>query len=67
MKMMMSIMKMMMMMMMKVPLDWQHANVTPISKTRDRSHPDNYRPISLTSVESKLIETIICENMMKIK
>ncbi len=33
-----------------VPSQWKNANVTPIHKKGSRSSPENYRPISLTSV-----------------
>ena len=49
----------------KVPSDWKLANVTPIFKKGDKSHPGNYRPISLTSIVCKLMETIIRDNMVK--
>ena len=49
----------------KVPSDWKCANVTPIFKKGDKSQPGNYRPISLTSVVCKLMETIIRDNMVK--
>ena len=49
----------------KVPSDWKRANVTPIFKKGDKSQPGNYRPISLTSVVCKLMETIIRDNMVK--
>ena len=48
----------------KVPSDWKCANVTPIFKKGDKSLPSNYRPISLTSIISKLLETIIRDNMV---
>ena len=43
----------------RVPQDWKLANVTPIFKKGNKSHPGNYRPISLTSVVSKLMESIL--------
>ena len=43
----------------KVPRDWKLANVTPIQKKGNASLPCNYRPISLTSVVCKIMETIL--------
>ena len=42
-----------------VPLDWRSANVTPIFKKGSRNLPENYRPVSLTSQLSKVMESII--------
>ena len=39
--------------------DWKLANVIPIFKNTDKSDPNCYRGISLTSLVSKLLETII--------
>lgn len=47
------------------PSDWKSANVTPLFKKGDRSSPSNYRPISLTSVCSKIMEHIIHSQVMK--
>ncbi|KAF2349643.1 Reverse transcriptase domain, partial [Trinorchestia longiramus] len=41
-----------------VPDDWKHANVTLIFKKGNKQIPNNYRPISLTSVISKTIERL---------
>jgi hypothetical protein len=41
-----------------VPADWRRANVTPIFKKGSKSDPDNYRPVSLTSICGKLMEGI---------
>ena len=41
-----------------VPDIWKLANVTSIQKKSDSLLPNNYRPISLTSVVCKLMETI---------
>ena len=51
----------------KVPDDWRHALVSPVYKAgkNDRSKPVNYRPISLTCHCCKIMEHIICSNMMK--
>ena len=42
-----------------VPHDWRNANVTPLFKEGKRTIPQNYRPVSLTSQVSKLMESII--------
>ena len=36
--------------------EWKTARVTPIPKSGDSSNPSNYRPISLLSILSKLLE-----------
>ena len=43
----------------KLPEDWKKANVTALFKSIERKIPENYRPISLTSVVCKLMERII--------
>ena len=48
----------------KVPDDWKQALVTPLFKKGDRTAPENYRPISLTSVCCKLMEHIIHSQVM---
>ena len=47
-----------------VPAEWKEANVTPLFKKGSRSKTDNYRPVSLTSVLSKLLETFIRDHMV---
>ena len=47
-----------------VPKDWKDANVTPIFKKGAKSSPDNYRPISLTSVPCKIMESIMRDKMV---
>jgi hypothetical protein len=42
-----------------VPEDWRVANVTPIFRKRAKANAGNYRPVSLTSVCSKLMETLM--------
>lgn len=43
----------------QIPTDWKIGKIIPIHKNGDRSLVANYRPISLTSVASKLLEHII--------
>lgn len=43
----------------RFPEVWKTAVVTPIHKSGDKSTPINYRPISLLSVVSKLLEKIV--------
>ena len=38
---------------------WRQANVTPISKGPPSSSVTNYRPISITSVLSKVFERLV--------
>ena len=38
---------------------WRQANVTPIPKGPPSSSVDNYRPISITSVLSKVFERLV--------
>ena len=44
---------------MSLPNIWKTANVSNIFKKGDRSDPSNYRPISLTCVACKIVESII--------
>ena len=47
-----------------VPEIWKLANVKPIFKSGDASLPGNYRPISLTCVLSKVMESIVRDQML---
>ena len=42
-----------------VPLDWKSANITPIFKKGSKASPGNYRPVSLTSILCKVMESIV--------
>jgi len=48
-----------------VPSDWKCANVTPIFKKGDRSQAGNYRPVSLTSVVCKVMESIVKDAVVR--
>ena len=41
------------------------ANITPLFKKGLRNKPENYRPVSLTSVVCKLLETLIRDHMVE--
>ena len=43
-----------------VPEDWRVAHVTPVFKKGSRSLAENYRPISLTSIVCKILESMLC-------
>ena len=45
----------------EVPNDWRIAFVTPVFKKGSRSLAENYRPISLTSIVCKILESLICK------
>ena len=47
-----------------VPGEWKEANVTPLFKKGSRSKTENYRPVSLTSVLCKVLETFIRDHMV---
>ena len=47
-----------------VPEEWRQANVIPIFKKGKKSDPGNYRPVSLTSVVCKMMESIIKDDLM---
>ena len=48
----------------QLPLQWKCAHVSPIFKKGNRSSPCNYRPVSLTSVVCKLMETLIRDSLV---
>ena len=47
-----------------VPEEWRKANVVPIFKKGSKSSPANYRPVSLTCVCCKIIESIIKDDLV---
>ena len=44
--------------------EWSLANICPLFKKSDRSLACSYRPVSLTCVPCKLLEHIVCSNIM---
>ena len=47
-----------------VPADWKCANITPIYKKGKKCEAGNYRPISLTSICGKVMESLIKQEIM---
>ena len=48
----------------EIPKEWSLVNICPLFKKGDRSFACNYRPVSLTCVPCKLLEHIVCSNIM---
>ena len=48
----------------EIPKERTLANISSLFKKGDRSLPCNYRPVSLTCVPCKLLEHIVCSNVM---
>ena len=40
----------------ELPKDWRSANISSIFKKGDKHLPENYRPVSFTSVTCKILE-----------
>ena len=48
----------------KIPKDWRHARVAPIYKKGPKGEAGNYRPVSLTSVPCRILESLIKDDLM---
>ena len=48
----------------RLPLDWKTGSVIPIFKKGDKHLPGNYRPVSLTSLPCKVLESLIRDQLM---
>ena len=49
---------------MSIPNSWRLANITPLHKKGPKRTVSNYRPISLTSVVCKTMETFVRDRLM---
>ena len=48
-----------------VPIQWRQANVSPIFKKGKKDAPLNYRPVSLTCIASKVMESILKDTIVE--
>ena len=48
-----------------VPTDWKIANITPIYKKGSKAEAGNYRPVSLTSICCKIMESVIRDDLVE--
>jgi hypothetical protein len=48
-----------------LPSTWKKATVSPIYKKGRKQSPENYRPISLTSIPCKILESIIRDHILE--
>jgi hypothetical protein len=49
-----------------IPDSWKHANIVPLHKKGNKHHANNYRPISLLPVISKILERCVFNKIIEI-
>ena len=47
----------------KIPNEWKLSNIVPIHKKGKKEHVENYRPISILCITSKVLERCILRNI----
>ena len=47
-----------------IPSDWKQANITPLYKKGSHADVTNYRPINLTSIPGKVMESLIRDSVV---
>ena len=47
------------------PTIWKRANVIPVYKKGSKKLPENYRPVSLLAISSKVLEKVVCEGLLR--
>jgi hypothetical protein len=48
-----------------LPYDWKSGNITPIYKKGKKGDVKNYRPVSITSIVGKILESIVRDSLIK--
>ena len=49
----------------EIPLDFKIANITPLFKSRSVKVTDNYRPISVLPIMSKILEKVVHDQLIR--
>ena len=47
------------------PTMWKRANVIPVFKKGSKKLPENYRPVSLLALCTKIMEKLVCEGLLQ--
>jgi len=49
----------------QLPIDWKFSKIVALHKKGNKNEPSNYRPVSLTSIVCKIMESIIRDIIME--